>query len=255
MEKELPIDLNPKAHLFLTSLASELFFENGIITSNGLYKINDFENNLKKYWKDKSKILYITADPDNQATNKSIIDSFKNDFKSSKLSCDKIDLCDGFNNTQKLEDYDVIILGGGHVPTQNKFFEKINLREKIKNFEGIIIGISAGSMNCAQIVYSAPELDGEAVDPNFKRFLKGLNLTKFQILPHYYSIKNNKLDGLRVIEDIAYDDSVGRCIYIIPDGSYIYQNKGECYLYGEGFTIKDKILTKICDNKNIIKLN
>ena len=45
-------------------------------------------------------------------------------------------------------------------------------------------------MNCAEIVYAQPEMSGEAVDPNYKRFLKGLNLTKYQIIPHYESIKN-----------------------------------------------------------------
>ena len=38
-------------------------------------------------------------------------------------------------------------------------------------------------MNCAQIVYAQPELEGEAIDPKYERFLEGLNLTKFQILP------------------------------------------------------------------------
>ena len=142
----------------------------------------------------------------------------------------------------------MIILGGGHVPTQNQFFEQINLFERIKKFEGIIIGISAGTMNCADIVYAQPELDGEAIDPNYKRFLKGLNLTKFQIIPHYHSIKNKKLDGLRIIEDITYDDSIGRCFYALPNGSYIYQTQNEAYLYGEGYKIEDKILAQICEN-------
>ena len=60
-------------------------------------------------------------------------------------------------------------------------------------------------MNSAQIVYAQPEMDGEAIDPEYKRFLKGLDLTKFQIIPHYYSIKDKKLDGLRIIEDISYE--------------------------------------------------
>ena len=254
MENDLPIDLNPKAHLFLTSLTGELTYENGVMSVNGFYKINDFEKNLKKLWKEKSKVIYITADPKDQETNNSIINSFKNCLNLSNLSFSLIDLCDGYNNSQKLEKYDVVILGGGHVPTQNKFFEEINLARRIKDFEGIIIGISAGSMNSAQIVYAQPELEGEAVDPKYVRFFKGLNLTKYQVLPHYYSLKDEKLDGLRIIEDITFGDSVGRCFYILPDGSYIYQTKTECCIYGEAFTIKDKIMTKICDNNNVYKL-
>ena len=254
MENDLPINLNPKAFLFLTSTTGEISFENGKITSNGFYKINDFEKNLKKYWKENSKVLFITADPKSQEANHSIVDSFKNSFHTSNLSYSKIDLCDGFNNNQNLEKYDVIILGGGHVPTQNLFFEKINLTERIKKFEGIIIGISAGTMNSADVVYAQPELDGEAIDPNYKRFIKGLNLTKYQILPHYYSVKDEKLDDLRIIEDISYGDSVGRCFYVLPDGSYIFQTKNESYLYGEGYIIKDKKMTKINVDNKVIKL-
>ena len=254
MENNTPINLNEKAILFLTSSTGEIIYENGIFKTNGFFKKNDFEKNLKKYWKGKSKILYITADPNSQETNNSIIDSFKNSFYISNLSYNTIELCDGFNNDQNLAEYDVIILGGGHVPTQNKFFEKINLYERIKKFEGIIIGISAGTMNSADVVYAQPELDGEAIDPNYKRFIKGLNLTKYQILPHYYSVKDEKLDDLRIIEDISYGDSVGRCFYVLPDGSYIFQTKNESYLYGEGYIIKDKKMTKINVDNKVIKL-
>ena len=255
MDENSSTNLNPKTHLFLTSSTGEISYENGIITTNGFFKINEFEKNLKKFWKNKSKVLYITADPNSQETNNSIIDSFKNSFNISNLSYSTVDLCDGTNNKQNLNEYDVLILGGGHVPTQNKFFEEINLAERIKCFEGIIIGISAGTMNSAKEVYAQPELDGEAIDPNYKRFIKGLNLTKYQILPHYYSVKDEILDGLRVIEDISYGDSIGRSFYVLPDGSYIYQYNKECFLYGEGFIIKDKEMTKICDNDNVIKLN
>lgn len=254
MEKDFLIDLNPKTHLFLTSSTGEFFYENGIITTRGFFTKNDFQQNLKKYWKNNSNILYITADPNSQETNNSIIESFKNSFHISNFSFNKIDLCDGYKNNHNLEEYNVIILGGGHVPTQNKFFKEINLAKRIKEFEGLIIGISAGTMNCAQIVYAQPELEGEAIDPKYERFLEGLNLTKFQILPHYYSVKDEKLDGLRIIEDISFEDSVGRCFYVLPDGSYIYQTKDKSYLYGEGFIIKDKKITKICEDKNIFKL-
>ena len=254
MEDNIQVNLNPKAHLFLTSSTGRITFENGIIQSEGLYQINEFADNLKKLWKNNSKILYITADPECFETNTSIINSFKKDFLSANLPFDSIELCDENNNKQNLDNYDVVILGGGHVPTQNKFFEEIKLEERIKNYGGIIIGISAGTMNCAQVVYAQPELEGEALDPNYRRFIKGLNLTKFQILPHYYSIKDEELDGLKIIEDITYEDSIGRCFYIIPDGSYIYQHNNESYLYGEGFTIKDKKMTKICEDKNRHKL-
>jgi len=254
MEKKIPENLNSKAHLFLTSLPGGYYNKKGKMGTDGFYKTNEFINMLRKLWKNNSKLLFITASPDNPGWSKTIIDIISQSLNIAKLPFSSFDLCDNNNYNQSLEEYDVIILGGGHVPTQNKFFVKIKLVNKIKNFEGIIIGVSAGSMNSAEIVYAQPENKGEAIDPNYKRFLKGLNLTKFQIIPHYYSIKDGKLDGFRIIEDISYEDSVGRCFYVLPNGSYIYQTREEAYLYGEGFKIENKEMTKICENENKLKL-
>ena len=184
---ENKINLNSKAYLFLTSNPFIVSYQDGNYKYYCLDKSNKLEENLKKFWKNDSKILFIVSNPFNRDKNESYINSIKFVLSNTSLSFQTIDLCDGTNPAQNLGDYDVLILAGGHVPTQNKFFESINLKEKIKNFEGIILGISAGSMNSADIVYAQPELEGEAIDPNYKRFLKGLNLTKIQVLPHYYS--------------------------------------------------------------------
>ena len=44
---------------------------------------------------------------------------------------------------------DFIILGGGHVPTQNEYFESIGLRDILSGLDTPVLGISAGSMNMA----------------------------------------------------------------------------------------------------------
>ena len=58
-------------------------------------------------------------------------------------------------------------------------------------------------MNCAKTVYAHPERAGEAIDPQYKRFIPGLGLTKRMILPHYQMIKDDVLDNLRAMEDIG----------------------------------------------------
>ena len=47
---------------------------------------------------------------------------------------------------------DLLILAGGHVPTQNRFFQDIALRERLAGFDGVVMGISAGTMNCEELV-------------------------------------------------------------------------------------------------------
>lgn len=57
------------------------------------------------------------------------------------------------------------------VPAQNEFMKQLHLKEKLNGYKGIVIAWSAGSMNCAETVYAAPELEGEAVDPFYERGL------------------------------------------------------------------------------------
>ena len=148
---------------------------------------------------------------------------------------------------------DMIILAGGHVPTQNAFFHKIGLKEKYASYHGIVIGISAGTMNCASTVYAHPELDGEAVDPDYQRFIPGLGLCEHQILPHFQYIRTLTLDGMRAIDEIAASDSRGRCFLCLNDGAYALQKDGKTTVYGEAYLLKDGVLTQICrDNESTL---
>ena len=147
-----------------------------------------------------------------------------------------------------------IILGGGHTPTQNRFFADIALRELLKDYDGVVWGISAGSMNCADIVYAPPEDNGEAVDPEYKRFLTGLGLTKTAILPHYHYWKDRSLDGLKVIDDIILPDSMGRTFCFIADGSYILVKDGVGELRGEAYVIRDGAIEQISSDGDTVML-
>ena len=139
---------------------------------------------------------------------------------------------------------DLIVLAGGHVPTQNHFFRKIGLARLLRNFPGVVMGISAGSMNCAETVYVQPEEPGESAS-EFLRFCPGLGLTKAQILPHYQKVKDYILDGKRLFEDITYADSMGNTFYALPDFSYIVDDGHRAVLYGEGYRLQNGTLKQI----------
>lgn len=149
---------------------------------------------------------------------------------------------------------DFLVLAGGHVPTQNDFFREIHLREILEGFPGVVMGISAGSMNCADEVYVQPEEEGES-SPDFPRFAPGLGLTDVNILPHYQKVKDNILDGLRLFEDITYPDSMGRCFFILPDGSYFYQDDDCLLLFGTGYRLKDGILEQLTDDGQCLDMS
>ena len=149
---------------------------------------------------------------------------------------------------------DLIVLGGGHVPTQNAFFQQIHLRELLEGYEGVVMGISAGSMNCAEFVYAQPEEEGES-SPDFSRWLPGLGLTDVNVLPHYQKVKDNILDGKRLFEDITYADSFGNNFFAIPDGSFFYQDEQTLLLCGEGYRIRDGILEKLTEDGETLDMS
>ena len=116
------------------------------------------------------------------------------------------------------------------------------------------MGISAGTMNSADVVYVHPEREGETKFTDEERYRKGLNLTKTMVLPHYQMIKNDVLDGLRLFEDVAYADSMGKEFYCLVDGSYLYGKNGNEELRGEAYLIKDGELKQISRDGDVINL-
>ena len=218
---------------------------------------NGFVENMKQFWKEEMKGLIIAAAPDSFEGNDEMRDFFEQAFRNSGVPVTKFDLWDYRSSdmgTDELADYDIIMLGGGHVPTQNHFFDVIHLREKLKEYQGIVLGVSAGTMNSADVVYAQPELPGESVNPNYKRWIRGLGLTDYMILPHYQMVKNYMLDEKRLFEDITYGDSYGRKFLALEDGSYVRIMDGETVLYGRAHRIADGVLTTICEEGQSIKL-
>ncbi len=228
---------------------------NGIRVPSILIEENGLLDSLKSIWIQNARVLIICADPCDYEKNDSVCACLKESFPMSGLSISCIDPCDGRNPSiiERIRDIDVIVLAGGHVPTQNKFMKQIRLKEHLSDFHGIVVAWSAGSMNCAGNVYAGPELEGEAVDPFYERWISGIGITDVNIFPHFQSLKDDYLDGLRLIEDITFPDSMGHEIIALNDGSYILIDEGHETLYGEAYMIKDGQINQICkDNESVV---
>lgn len=242
--------------VFLTSHIGGSVKKDGHRIPSSLITDNGLVNNLMRRWPERAKVLFFAANPNDIEKSESYRNAFLYAFPFHGMTIETYAICDCRNEAvaERLPDFNVIILAGGHVPTQNAFFQRIGLKEKLNGYDGIVIGISAGTMNCADIVYAHPELDGEAVDPKYQRFIPGLGLTKRMILPHYQTIKDDVLDNLRVFEDIAYPDSFGREFYALNDGSYVISENDAEILYGEAYRIKDGQISMICKNNESLLL-
>lgn len=209
---------------------------------------NHLIDNLKACWKEGSRCLLISAAPAHPGFNDMVQGDMIHALQHNDFSFSHFETWDDRTtdfSREALHSFDAIFLGGGHVPTQNEFFHRIHLRETIRDFPGIILGISAGTMNSSDVVYAQPELPGEAVDPHYTRFLSGLGLIQENILPHYQMTKDFHLDGMRLFEDITYPDSFGKIFLALPDGSYLQIKDGIKEIWGEAYQIKDGHLANL----------
>jgi len=238
--------------LFLTSSPCIQNADRALLTPE-----NGFLERMRRALPQSPRCLFICSDPQSYELTDRFACDMKDAFREAQMPFGQFGVLDNRNvvEAEKLiEASDFIILAGGHVPTQNAFFRKVRLSVLLENYPGVIMGVSAGSMNAASIVYAQPELEGESIDPFFHRFLPGLKLTKVKILPHYQQVKDWTLDGKRLFEDITYPDSMGECFYALPDGSYLYQENGAETLYGEVWRISDGKIEKICEQGASLRL-
>lgn len=218
--------------------------------TNGLLKC------IKDVWKKDSKVMIISGSPEYFDKNDSVLFCLKGAFSLSELGTSEVLMCDERNKEiiERLPEIDVLILAGGHVPTQNSFMKTVGLKERLQSWDGLLIAWSAGSMNCAEMVYAGPELPGEAIDPNYQRWICGLGITKTNIFPHFETLKDEMLDGMRLIEDITYSDSMGHEIIALNNGSFIVVDNGTEVLYGGAYSIKNGEQRQICTDDKWIQL-
>ena len=217
---------------------------------------NSFADNLRRCLPDQIRCLFITSAPDDYGFTDRVAWEMRDCFEEAGFAITELSILDRRNQDEAqmlIWKSDFIILAGGHVPTQNAFFQDIRLRDLLQNYQGVILGISAGTMNAADRVYIQPEEPGESV-PEFPRFAEGLGITKFNVLPHYQMVKDNYLDGRRLFEDITYADSWGECFYVFVDGTYLLIEDGRTALYGEAYRLADGKMEQISELGDVLVL-
>ncbi len=217
---------------------------------------NQFLDNLFSCLPENPRCLFICSAPDDPGFTDRVSEEMASAFLEAGMEFSHLDKLDRRNQDDAqmlIWRADLIILSGGHVPTQNAFFQEIGLREMLENYQGVILGISAGTMNAAGRVYAQPEEAGES-SPEFQRFLPGLGITQINVLPHYQQVKDYMLDGQRLFEDVTYADSMGECFFAFVDGTYLLIDEEQTLLYGESYCIQDGKIQQISEIGDVVIL-
>ncbi len=241
---------------FLTSNTGKTVFKHGRYKLGCFWQENELLSRLKILWPKKARMLLVASDPDDYDMTEMLLESARDQLNASGLP-GRVTMLDRRNQEQAAElicKSDVVQLCGGHVPTQIAWFREIGLSEILQAYEGILIGISAGSMNCARLVYASPEREGEAVDPAYERYVEGMGLVDLVFLPHFQEIIHQEVDGLRILEDIMLPDSYEVPFFTIPDGSYFLWEDGCLSLHGEGYWVEHGEIRQISQVGDVIEL-
>ena len=210
---------------------------------------NCFLVNLLSCLPENPRCLFIASAPDDPVFTEKVAEEMSWCMELAGIELSQVTLLDRRTQDEAgdlIADSDLIVLCGGHVPTQNAFFHRIKLPE------GVVMGISAGTMNCADRVYMQPEEEGESAE-DFVRFSEGLGLTDINVLPHYQQVKDYELDGKRLFEDVTYADSQGECFFALVDGSYfLIEEDGTTTLFGEAYCIQDGEIEQISELGDVV---
>ena len=233
----------------LTSHFNNYKKENGIKIPLPMDNINGIVDLLKENIKEFKKVLFVASDINN--THEHVIGYANIFFESMKLvgiTFSEYYILDGMSKDKALEyinGADLIFLCGGSVYNQNEFFKTINLRELLKNYDGVVMGQSAGSINMALNVFNSP-LYIENSEPIY---FDGLGLTDINIEPHFVYDDSLFNEDEKYQRRYIIEESYKRVIYGQCDGSYVLiDNEDNIMIYGETYLIHNGNIKCICKN-------
>ena len=165
-----------------------------IYLMSGPHKVRGFDEKLKislsSDLENKRSITFISSSPSSYDKNDLFVYGNQADVCGIKNYISEISGINEFNlldnrinmeaGKEILSNSDVIYLLGGNPITQIEYLKKNDYDEIIKNFEGIILGTSAGAMNLSNKVYYSKDED---YDSSF--FYDGMGIIDITIDPHF----------------------------------------------------------------------
>ena len=219
---------------------------------------NHFIDRLKAATPKINTMVFVASDPDNSKKCDMYAYSLFNSLNLDDFNIKNIIIIDHrFNGNieETILSADAVFLSGGNVPLQNKYFKEIKLKEILNKYDGVIVGQSAGSMNCSKVVYTQPEDSEEFDDVNYQRKISGLGLVNFAVMPHMNSANEVDEQGHPTVMQMCLEDSYSIPHYGIVDYGFIEVKNNKAISYGETLLLKNGKCIKLCNNGEQIVLD
>ena len=199
---------------------------------------NQFLLNLKKHIKTYDKFVMVASDPTAYEKNDQFLQLDRQALTLSGLHFQEYLILDDRNKDRVktvLDQASLVILAWGNTHQQNQFFSAIDLGKHLKAIDCPIVGISAGAMNCGEIVINSSE---KSKNPDLPLILKGMGISQYTIVPHFEKKQKNP-DEMKLIIQASQKTK----IYALQDGSYLLNDT----IYGRCDLIYQGEITRICD--------
>lgn len=190
---------------------------------------------LKKDIKNNDTIVFIATTFDDYEKNDLYYNNLIKHFKNIDITFNKAYLIDNRVDKDLAKDYilksNIIFLMGGDAKKQIDSVKEYDLFEILKSKEGIILGVSAGSMNQSSRVVYKNDYNNYVIED-----YEGLGYIDINIYPH---LDFNNIDYLKEVFEVSnYTKTVA-----LPNDSFIRIENNNIDFVGEYYTIQNSKIT------------
>lgn len=205
----------------------------GISKEQGFNKVQ--KEYLKKDIKNNYTITFIATTFDDYENNDLYYNNLIKHFKNIDITFNKAYLIDNRVDKDLAKDYilksNIIFLMGGDAKKQIDSVKEYDLFEILKSKEGIILGVSAGSMNQSSRVVYKNDYNNYVIED-----YEGLGYIDINIYPH---LDFNNIDYLKEVFEVSnYTKTVA-----LPNDSFIRIENNNIDFVGEYYTIQNSKIT------------
>lgn len=188
-----------------------------------------------------NSIVYIPGSPEKiEKAREKYIPAFRNHFKNENIIFDnEIIITPDMDPTEaqeQVKNASFIMLMGGDPFKQKMMCEKLGLMDILKNYQGVMLGFSAGAMLMSKYIIITPCSDEY---PEF-HIEEGLDLDGISIYPHN-NTSNDEYPNKLVVGDETYQKE---------DLIKVAEQYGEYYLLQENFRDDGKVDVSIIKSYN-----
>ena len=192
---------------------------------------DDFKKDIKNY----NQIVFIASCPTASEVTDKYVEKYLEWFERIGIHFNSKVVLDNRINSEKMIDAinnaSLIYLMGGTTPLQMKFLLDNQLVNAIRNVDCLIMGLSAGAINMAEISILTMTCGHDK-----QEIYKGVGIVDKSVEPHF--TLDNYTDELK---KLSYDYS----IYAMYDESAIIIRDNQCVYYGDIYFLKDGNVKKL----------